>query len=179
MRRSAGDTAAPAPRRSRSRSPCSTGGRGHRRVDLWQSILEDKGYDVKLTYADVAPCTRGSHAATSNLGLDTWLPTTHADYMKRYGDKVEDLGAWTRRAADDRGEQGRADRLARSARRGIRPVRRTHRRHRAGLGLSCASPATMSCPATAWSRCSWWSRPLLPPCSPSSRRRRMPARTSP
>lgn len=61
---------------------------------LWQSILEDKGYDVKLTYADVAPVYQGLARGDFDLVLDTWLPTTHADYMKRYGDKVEDLGAW-------------------------------------------------------------------------------------
>lgn len=61
---------------------------------LWQSILEDKGYDVTLTYADVAPVYQGLARGDFDLVLDTWLPTTHADYMERYGDKVEDLGAW-------------------------------------------------------------------------------------
>ncbi|TGY36153.1 glycine betaine ABC transporter substrate-binding protein [Microbacterium laevaniformans] len=61
---------------------------------LWQSILEDKGYDVKLTFADVAPVYQGLARGDFDLVLDTWLPTTHADYMERYGDKVDDLGAW-------------------------------------------------------------------------------------
>lgn len=61
---------------------------------LWQSILEDKGYDVTLTYADVAPVYQGLARGDFDLVLDTWLPTTHADYMERYGDKVDDLGAW-------------------------------------------------------------------------------------
>lgn len=61
---------------------------------LWQSVLEDKGYKVKLTYADVAPVYQGLARGDFDLVLDTWLPTTHADYMERYGDKVEDLGAW-------------------------------------------------------------------------------------
>jgi len=61
---------------------------------LWQSILEDKGYDVTLTYADVAPVYQGLARGDFDLVLDTWPPTTHADYMERYGDKVEDLGAW-------------------------------------------------------------------------------------
>lgn len=61
---------------------------------LWQAILEDKGYDVTLTYADVAPVYLGLTRGDFDVVLDTWLPTTHADYMEQYGDKVEDLGAW-------------------------------------------------------------------------------------
>ncbi|GAA1655637.1 glycine betaine ABC transporter substrate-binding protein [Microbacterium flavum] len=61
---------------------------------LWQEILEEKGYDVNLTYADVAPVYQGLAGGDFDLVLDTWLPTTHADYMDRYGDDVEDLGAW-------------------------------------------------------------------------------------
>jgi len=61
---------------------------------LWQSILEDKGYKVKLTYADVAPVYEGLSRGNFDVVLDTWLPTTHADYLERYRGKVEDLGAW-------------------------------------------------------------------------------------
>lgn len=66
---------------------------------LWQAILEDKGYDVTLTYADVAPVYQGLAGGDFDLVLDTWLPTTHADYMERYGDDLEDLGAWNDEAA--------------------------------------------------------------------------------
>jgi len=61
---------------------------------LWQSILEDKGYKVKLTYADVAPVYEGLSRGNFDVVLDTWLPTTHADYLERYRGRVEDLGAW-------------------------------------------------------------------------------------
>ena len=61
---------------------------------LWQAILEEKGYDVNLTYADVAPIYQGLAGGDFDVVLDTWLPTTHADYMDRYGDDVDDLGAW-------------------------------------------------------------------------------------
>ena len=61
---------------------------------LWQAILEEKGYDVNLTYADVAPVYQGLAGGDFDIVLDTWLPTTHADYMDRYGDDVDDLGAW-------------------------------------------------------------------------------------
>lgn len=61
---------------------------------LWQAILEDKGYDVELTYADVAPVYAGLAGGDFDLVLDTWLPITHSDYMEQYGDDVVDLGAW-------------------------------------------------------------------------------------
>jgi len=61
---------------------------------LWQSILEDKGYDVELTFADVAPVYQGLAGGDFDLVLDTWLPVTHADYMEQYGDDIVDLGAW-------------------------------------------------------------------------------------
>jgi len=61
---------------------------------LWQAILEDKGYAVELTYADVAPVYQGLAGGDFDVVLDTWLPTTHADYLEQYGDDVEDLGAW-------------------------------------------------------------------------------------
>lgn len=61
---------------------------------LWAAILEEQGYDVELTYADVAPVYAGLAKGDFDLVLDTWLPTTHADYMEQYGDDVVDLGAW-------------------------------------------------------------------------------------
>ncbi|GAA4057776.1 hypothetical protein GCM10023065_03440 [Microbacterium laevaniformans] len=91
----AGDTAAPgAEKKSIEIAVFNGWDEGIAASYLWQSILEDKGYDVKLTYADVAPVYQGLARGDFDLVLDTWLPTTHADYMKRYGDKVEDLGAW-------------------------------------------------------------------------------------
>lgn len=61
---------------------------------LWQAILEEEGYDVEMTYADVAPVYQGLAGGDFDLVLDTWLPTTHADYMEQYGDDIVDLGAW-------------------------------------------------------------------------------------
>ncbi|RCL90930.1 MAG: glycine/betaine ABC transporter substrate-binding protein [Microbacterium sp.] len=61
---------------------------------LWQAVLEEQGYDVNLTYADVAPVYQGVSQGDFDVVLDTWLPVTHADYMDQYGDSLEDLGAW-------------------------------------------------------------------------------------
>ncbi|WP_394771712.1 glycine betaine ABC transporter substrate-binding protein [Lacisediminihabitans sp.] len=61
---------------------------------LWKSILEKKGYSVKLKYADAGPVFAGVSTGDYDLALDGWLPTTHASYLKQYGDKIDDLGAW-------------------------------------------------------------------------------------
>nr|WP_231727712.1 glycine betaine ABC transporter substrate-binding protein [Rathayibacter sp. Leaf185] len=61
---------------------------------LWESVLEEQGYDVTLQSADVAPGFSGLASGDYDLALDTWLPTTHASYVERYGDDIVDLGAW-------------------------------------------------------------------------------------
>ncbi len=66
---------------------------------LWEAILTDAGYEVELTYADVAPVYAGLAGGDFDLVLDTWLPQTHADYMEEYGDDLVDLGAWNEDAA--------------------------------------------------------------------------------
>ena len=66
---------------------------------LWESVLEAQGYDVNLTYADVAPIYAGLAKGDFDLVLDTWLPTTHADYLEQYGDDIVDLGAWNDEAS--------------------------------------------------------------------------------
>ncbi|TDT66017.1 glycine betaine ABC transporter substrate-binding protein [Frigoribacterium sp. PhB116] len=61
---------------------------------LWKSVLEDEGYTVNLQMADVAPVYSGLTTDDYDVVLDTWLPTTHADYVEQYGDDLTDLGAW-------------------------------------------------------------------------------------
>ncbi|OUE24221.1 glycine betaine ABC transporter substrate-binding protein [Clavibacter michiganensis] len=61
---------------------------------LWKSILEDEGYTVNLEMVDVAPGYVGLTTDDLDVVLDTWLPTTHADYIEEYGDDLTDLGAW-------------------------------------------------------------------------------------
>lgn len=62
--------------------------------ELWKAILDDKGYDVELSYADVAPVYLGLSKGDYDLTLDVWLPDTHAAYLDEYGDDITDLGAW-------------------------------------------------------------------------------------
>lgn len=61
---------------------------------LWKLILEDKGYDVELEYADAGPVFQAVAGGDYDLALDGWLPLTHADYFAEYGDDITDLGAW-------------------------------------------------------------------------------------
>jgi glycine betaine/proline transport system substrate-binding protein len=67
---------------------------------LWQNVLEAKGYNVTLEYADVAPVYTGLAAGDYDLNLDVWLPTTHADYVAQYGSKIVDLGTWNTEASN-------------------------------------------------------------------------------
>lgn len=63
---------------------------------LWQAILEERGYRVDLDYLDIAPAFTGLATGDIDLYLDSWLPNTHADYLERYGDDIDELGVWNR-----------------------------------------------------------------------------------
>ncbi|MGH3654799.1 glycine betaine ABC transporter substrate-binding protein [Glutamicibacter sp.] len=62
--------------------------------ELWRAVLEDKGYNVELEYSDVAPLFSGLASGDYDLTTDVWLPVTHKDYLDKFGDDIEDLGAW-------------------------------------------------------------------------------------
>lgn len=59
---------------------------------LAKEILEEQGYRVKLKNADIAPVFAALAKKDADLFLDSWLPVTHADYMGKYGDKLDILG---------------------------------------------------------------------------------------
>lgn len=62
--------------------------------ELWKAVLETQGYDVTLEYADAAPVFNGLASGDYDLTMDVWLPGTHAEYVKEYGDDIVELGAW-------------------------------------------------------------------------------------
>jgi len=66
--------------------------------ELWKAILDEKGYNVELEEADIAPVFAGLSTGDYDLTLDVWLPHTHASYLKEYGDDIVDLGAWNEEA---------------------------------------------------------------------------------
>jgi glycine betaine/proline transport system substrate-binding protein len=60
---------------------------------LVKTILERRmGYQVKLTLADIALQYNGIARRDLDVMLMSWLPDTHADYLKRVGDDVVNLG---------------------------------------------------------------------------------------
>jgi glycine betaine/proline transport system substrate-binding protein len=61
---------------------------------LWASILEDKGYNVELEYADVAAGFSGLSTGDYDVNLDVWLPVTHQSYLDSFGDDIVDVGTW-------------------------------------------------------------------------------------
>ena len=62
--------------------------------ELWKAILDEKGYNVELEYADVAPVYAGLSTGDYDLNLDVWLPNTHASYIEEYGDDITEISAW-------------------------------------------------------------------------------------
>ncbi|GHC41964.1 ABC transporter permease/substrate binding protein [Streptomyces cinnamoneus] len=61
---------------------------------LWQNVLEDRGYEPDVKQLDPGPLYTALAQGQMDLQFDSWLPTTHKQYMDRYGDKLSDLGSW-------------------------------------------------------------------------------------
>lgn len=57
-------------------------------------LLEDMGYTVESTMADVAPIYSSVAQGNQDIMIETWLPHTHAAYFERYGEEVELLSTW-------------------------------------------------------------------------------------
>lgn len=56
-------------------------------------VLEQAGYEVDLTSLSAAAMFQALSTGDADAIVAAWLPTTHADYMERLGDSIEDLGA--------------------------------------------------------------------------------------
>ncbi|MWJ29281.1 glycine/betaine ABC transporter substrate-binding protein [Halomonas sp. ZH2S] len=56
-------------------------------------VLEQAGYEVDMTSLSAAAMWQALSTGDADAIVAAWLPTTHADYMERVGDQVEDLGA--------------------------------------------------------------------------------------
>ncbi len=61
---------------------------------LFAAVLEDAGYDVETDDADAGIVYTGLAGGDYDVNFDMWLPTTHADYLEKYGDDLEQLGVW-------------------------------------------------------------------------------------
>ncbi|MBY8884398.1 ABC transporter permease/substrate binding protein [Streptomyces sp. PTM05] len=61
---------------------------------LWKEILEERGYKVNAKTYDVGALYTGMADGNVDFQTDSWLPTTHAQYWKKYGKDLTDLGSW-------------------------------------------------------------------------------------
>jgi len=61
-------------------------------TNLAKAVLEEKGYDVKLINADVAPVFAAVAKGNADLFMEVWEPITHKPYMEKFGDQVEHIG---------------------------------------------------------------------------------------
>ncbi|MFF8597137.1 ABC transporter permease/substrate binding protein [Streptomyces sp. NPDC015220] len=61
---------------------------------LWKEILEQRGYRVEARQFDAGPLYTSLAQGSVDFETDSWLPITHAQYWKKYGKQLDDLGSW-------------------------------------------------------------------------------------
>ncbi|MDT7844036.1 ABC transporter permease/substrate binding protein [Streptomyces justiciae] len=61
---------------------------------LWKEILEERGFQVEAKQLDAGPLYTSVASGNVDFMTGAWLPTTHEQYWKKYGDQLDDLGAW-------------------------------------------------------------------------------------
>ncbi|WP_030744660.1 ABC transporter permease/substrate binding protein [Streptomyces sp. NRRL S-31] len=61
---------------------------------LWKEILQERGFEVTTTQYAAGPLYTGLATGQLDFQTDSWLPTTHAEYWAKYGERLEDLGKW-------------------------------------------------------------------------------------
>lgn len=66
--------------------------------NVWKQVLDDKGYNVTLETTTAGPGFTGLSQGDYDVNFDAWLPSTHAEYWKKYGKKLDDLGPWYKNA---------------------------------------------------------------------------------
>ncbi|MFE1799568.1 MULTISPECIES: ABC transporter permease/substrate binding protein [unclassified Streptomyces] len=61
---------------------------------LWKEILEQRGYKVDVKQFDAGPLYTSLAQGDIDFQTDSWLPVTHAEYWKKYGKQLDDMGSW-------------------------------------------------------------------------------------
>ncbi|XKE44550.1 glycine betaine ABC transporter substrate-binding protein [Halomonas organivorans] len=61
-------------------------------TNVVRAVLEQAGYEVELTSLSAAAMWQSVATGDADAIVAAWLPTTHADYLERVGDQVDDLG---------------------------------------------------------------------------------------
>ncbi|MFE6164817.1 ABC transporter permease/substrate binding protein [Streptomyces sp. NPDC056486] len=61
---------------------------------LWKEILEQRGFKAQTKQLEAGPLYTSLSQGSIDFQTDSWLPTTHAAYWKKYGKDLEDMGSW-------------------------------------------------------------------------------------
>ncbi|UYG06716.1 glycine betaine ABC transporter substrate-binding protein [Halomonas sp. M4R1S46] len=61
-------------------------------TNVVRAVLEQAGYEVELTSLSAAAMWQSVASGDTDAIVAAWLPSTHADYLERVGDQVDDLG---------------------------------------------------------------------------------------
>ncbi|MEU6767947.1 ABC transporter permease/substrate binding protein [Streptomyces sp. NPDC046853] len=61
---------------------------------LWKEILEQRGFKAQTKQLEAGPLYTSLSQGSIDFQTDSWLPTTHAAYWKKYGKELEDMGSW-------------------------------------------------------------------------------------
>ncbi len=61
-------------------------------TNLAKVVLEEKGYDVEIVNADVAPVFAAVSRGDADVFMEVWEPVTHKSYIDKFGDQIEHIG---------------------------------------------------------------------------------------
>ncbi|WP_456276951.1 glycine betaine ABC transporter substrate-binding protein [Bacillus sp. AK128] len=57
-------------------------------TNMWKAILEDKGYNVKLTVLDMGATMKALESGDLDASLEVWLPVQDALYLEKFQDSI-------------------------------------------------------------------------------------------
>ncbi|WP_138418737.1 glycine betaine ABC transporter substrate-binding protein [Aquibacillus sediminis] len=57
-------------------------------TNMWKAILEEKGYNVKLSVLDMGTTMKALESNELDASLEIWLPVQDANYLEQYQDSV-------------------------------------------------------------------------------------------
>lgn len=63
-------------------------------ANVMKNKLEEEGYTVEIKAFDAGPGYTAAANGDIDFLVDSWLPLTHADYIKKFGNKLESQGCW-------------------------------------------------------------------------------------
>ncbi|MCK2185227.1 glycine betaine ABC transporter substrate-binding protein [Halomonas getboli] len=69
--------------------------------NLWQQLLEDRGYDVTLKTTGKSIIFSALAQRDLDISLEVWLPNGDAQYLEPYQDRIDVHGAWYNGAQDE------------------------------------------------------------------------------